>query len=120
MSVVLPAPSGPTRPRILPAGSVALMPSRARVVPKLFTSALTLAAGRVGSGAAGVVGTGVLISCADRGASTRRRGRSGDEYRDRHALTKDVVGVGRDHPDAIHQIVAHLLGLHGLGSEFSF
>jgi hypothetical protein len=77
MSVVLPAPSGPTRPRISPAGNVALMPSRARVVPKLFTSALTLAAGRSGGGAAGVVGAGVLIrlrglakpQCATAGAA---------------------------------------------------
>ena len=65
MSVVLPAPSGPTRPRICPSGSVAVMPSSARVAPKLFTSALTLAAGRVGGGAGGVAGAAVLMRCAE-------------------------------------------------------
>src|SRR6516164_5232513 len=118
MSVVLPAPSGPTRPRILPSGRVALMPSRARIAPKLFTSALTLAAGRIDGGAAGGVGAGVLISCAGQETSMRPGGRCGDEHGDRHTLTEDVVGIGCNHADAIHQIIAHLLGLHGLRGEF--
>jgi hypothetical protein len=52
----------------LPAGSVALMASSARVAPKLFTNPLTLAAGCSGAGAE-VVGAGVLINCRYRYAS---------------------------------------------------
>src|SRR5258708_6639885 len=107
MSVVLPAPSGPTRPRILAAGSSALTPSRARVAPKLFTRPATRAAGNATA----------LTSRSLRVARERCRLRRGHLHRNGHALTKHVVGIGHDDAEAIHQVIPHLIRLHALRRE---
>ena len=61
MRVVLPAPSGPTSPRILPVGSSAVMPASAFVAPKVFTRPVTRAAGVAAAGSPSLAGAGLTV-----------------------------------------------------------
>src|SRR5689334_23211355 len=111
MSVVLPAPSGPTSPRIRPRGNCAEMPPSATTGPNSLRSPSSFAASN------GVVS---FTTIAARGSGIRRhhlRARFGHSHGHRHALAKDVLRILRDDSQSIHEVIAHLLGLHALRRE---
>src|SRR5688572_17594641 len=100
ISVVLPAPSGPTRPVMRPGSISMLTPSSAAGPPgaKRLVTARAMA-------------TGPAISAAC--------GRPRIWHADRHrlALAQRVIGVGDDDAQPVDEVGAQAFGLHGLRRE---
>src|SRR6185312_14028491 len=103
MSVVLPAPSGPTSAVSSPARTSMETPSSARTSPPL-------------PGARKVLRRSVPVTTADVMSGPRAVGRQ--IYRGWHTEPQLIAGILHEHADLVYETGAQLLRLHGLRREF--